>query len=408
MFVMTVGILGLAALIPVGGSDVATAVRNDRTSNLGRAAFRDVQVRDWLEPDMWLDYRGIVPAAPGWADHDYPDGVPLPNSPLDYGNAFCIDPLLVARFGGTDARIGMFPYEIDNDVLMDGDGDNTKGPNPSRMTRGTLRAWPSFTATAIQLSQAERLFRSTDDLIFGLPDNQPDGRPFASLGSAQQVRQYTGDYSWLITVAPLMNETTLSNTVTAGAPQMYTVSVVVFQKRTLELAPEQLADRAGTPPTERTVYCDFISGVGLGGGDVRLGLPVTAGQNDKPNLPKLSDFPPVKPGQWIMLSGWTRTMGAMPVYRSPVFRWYRVVNAGPLQYEGTPGAGITTRNNPEWAQYVTLAGPDWWSGATNILIDADAPPNVSGLITAHAAIIDGVVGVYEKTMRLDTRAFGVR
>lgn len=408
MFVMTVGVLGLAALIPVGGSDVATAVRADRTSNLGRAAFRDVQVRDWLEPDMWMPAVPPNPTtAPLWEDPR--SAAPL-NLPTEFANSFCIDPLFVSRNNPTyvntaDSRLREFPYSLDNDAQDDGDGDWTTLPQPPRMLRGTLHAWPAFTAPPIQLAHADRLFRSTDDLVFGLPDGEPDGRPFASLGSAQQTRQFTGDYSWLFTVSPLLNGHNALTQLINGAPHTYTVSAVVFQKRTVELAPLAIATRAGTPPTERTVYADFISGVGLGGGDVRLGLPVTPGVNNDPNLPKSSDFPQVKAGQWIMLSGWLVPPSGEPI---SVFRWYRVVTAGPLLHEPSAPSG-PTRTTPEWAQYVTLAGPDWWSSSPNEYIDVDHDGTDGGPFpTAYAAIIDGVVGVYEKTMRLDTRSFGVR
>jgi len=419
MFVMTVGILGLAALIPVGGSDVATAVRNDRSSNLGRAAFRDVQIRNWLNPNMWLDHTGA--AVPTWVDVDMPDGTNqttnLTASPLDRGNAFCIDPMFLGRFtpaSDPTNRRAAFPYTLDNDP--DSDNDPTQFFNPPRLQRGTLRAWPGSTLP-IQQVQAERLFRSSDDLIFGFPDNEPDGRPFAALGSARQVRQFTGDYSWLITVAPTLDEMSNSGA-TTGAPRMFTVSVVVFQKRTIDLPDHNLANRIGTPPTERTVYCDFISGSGLGGGDVRLGLPIASGGlNSDPTKPELSDFPAVKPGQWIMLSGWHETSDPNGSFFLATSRWYRVVNAGPLKYESNADfpANINAMRTSadEWAQYVTLAGPDWWGSiGLNLVADADdpnRPPTVPGIPhTAHAAIIDGVVGVYEKTMHIDTRAFGVR
>ncbi|MBX3415516.1 MAG: hypothetical protein KF708_22725 [Pirellulales bacterium] len=402
MFVMTVGILGLAALIPVGGSDVATAVRNDRTSNLGRAAFRDVQVRDWLNQNNWLD----PDAGTAWRDMDMPDGtnetIPFETSPLDYGNAVCLDPMFLARAvpEGTpiDRRWG-FPYRLDNNP--DPDNDHLQSLNPPRMQRVALRAWPGSTLP-MSLAQTERLFRSSDDLVFGLPDNQPDGRPFASLGTAGQVRQYTGDYSWMVTIAPYLNEHT-ANLPAAERPQSYIVSTVVFQKRIVELAPEDIGNRVGTPPTERLVYCDFMSGIGLGGGDVRLRLPVgTLGNND-PNQPKNSDFPAVKPGQWIMLSAWLLPGNGVS---GAVFRWYRVVSAGPLT--SAVSGGVVT----EWYQDVTLSGPDFWRSSVTVFgslyADADDLTPPSGKITVYATIVDGVVGVYEKTMRLDTRAFGVR
>lgn len=420
MFVVTVGILGLAALIPVGGSYLRTAQTDDRSSNLGRAAFHDVQVRGYLDQNLWLDHTGDKPA--NWLDYDFPnpDGTPgtLVGSPIGWGNVVCIDPLMVAAANGTNPRVATFPYTLDNDP--DADGDPVAVPNPPRMTRCTLRTWENQ-PTPVNLATSrvlfERIFRGSDDLTFGFPENEPDARPFAALGSAKQVRQFTGEYSWFFTVCPMINEQTLQ-TDNHGGPQTYNVSVVVTRNRVLDVSPYDLSgtppdERNGTPPTERTVYCDFISGVGLGGGDVRLGLPILdpAAPNADANLPKLSDFPEVKPGQWILLSGWLSD-GLNPI--TPMFRWYRVSSAGPLKHESPadfPANIAATRpTNPEWCQYVTLVGPDWWSSnGVNQFIDADNSPNVGGSPhTCHAILVDGVVNVYEKTMRLDTRAFGVR
>ena len=52
--VLSIGLLAIASLIPVGKYQLSQAVKMDRSSNLGRAAFRTLPVAEWLRPDMWL------------------------------------------------------------------------------------------------------------------------------------------------------------------------------------------------------------------------------------------------------------------------------------------------------------------------------------------------------------------
>ena len=55
MGVMSVGILSLVLLIPVGVYELAEAAKLDAASTLGRAAFRDLEVRGYLRPETWVD-----------------------------------------------------------------------------------------------------------------------------------------------------------------------------------------------------------------------------------------------------------------------------------------------------------------------------------------------------------------
>jgi len=62
--VMAIGLLGMAALIPLGKMELAEGNRLDNVASIGRAAFRDLSVRGYLRPEMWADPltgRGILP-----------------------------------------------------------------------------------------------------------------------------------------------------------------------------------------------------------------------------------------------------------------------------------------------------------------------------------------------------------
>lgn len=433
MFVITLGLLGLAALIPVGKTDVSAATRADRASALGRAAYRDMKIRGLLKPEMWCSPTLHTTAANLWFDVDevrFDEAdlmLTLPDlNPLVGGNSLCLDPLFVARaqseglMATHNWRGRAFPYPLDNDPTLTLNNDPASRLKPPRMARASVRAWPRPSlgnpTLALESVAAERIFRATDDLLFQSLDVDPSGRPMLQhdLSGGNPVRpQYAGDYSWLVTITPAADWRTW----TSGASVSdYTVSVVVFFKRPMVVPPpnatdpEPLAERLGTRPTERVVLADFINGIGLGGGDVRLRLPVAdSADNYTPGAPDSSDMPRVRAGQWIMLSGWVMSPTPLPVAGNPqpfwaVYRWYRVVAAESevrlVEDSEFPNA------DAEWVQDVTLSGADWWPVGEDffqIFIDADNTPPGS-TPTVYASLFEGVASVYEKTVQLDTTA----
>jgi hypothetical protein len=481
IFVLAVGLLGLMALLPVGRWSIAGASRYDRSSATGRAAFRDVQVRGMLRPQMWLntDIADDTPPGSTWADYTLSvndqawidvDTLDATNqqlvTPLQYGNSICIDPLFVARnitgpaqLGNTPtvdpARGSTFPLALDNDPAS----GSTQQGTPPRMIRTTLRSWSSPGSVAMPAALAARIFTMQDDLQYFAPDDE-ELRPmmrydwydqpgaggigdgfaddFPSTGNPLRLRpQRTGEFTWLITVTPEVGAIQPSpgtsalqplQTPTGVLPQTpfqmasrYTVSVVVFHNRNFEPAPFDREQRIDAPPAERMVYADFINGIGLAGGDVRLRW---VDDDDSSSTPppslstdeSLSDAPSVRPGQWLMLCGWVvdRTgqppgTAGDPVMRS-VFRWYRIVAA-----ERDPI--YDSQGNGEWIRNVTLVGPDWQSvdstGALTfnetvidssgpVVMDVDADDDIDTGHTVYAALFDNVVGVYQKTLTIDS------
>lgn len=400
MFVLTIGLLGIAALLPIGKFNVLEATKANQSSAAARSAMREVKVRRMLRPTNWLNYAGQQYPATNNAWQD-PDQTATLRNPLDGGNSVCIDPKFIA-FNGTDARFGKFPIELDNDPMTT--------PNPPRMTRVTLPALDTSPPTAMSLTVADRIFTWQADKIFAEPDDRTL-RPGALLGpGTMDMRyQFDGRYSWLVTMTPAVAEGSMTDVLQR---RFFDVSVVVFYQRDLE-APENLQTDRDVLPSERVVYADFINGSGLGGGVVRLWSDRV---NNNTNDPEQSDFPEVRPGQWIMLSGWvdessnfnTRyvdTSGTDGVFSErAVFKWYRVVAAEDLVHEVN---FITSGSDDEWYQDVTLAGPDWtfqgpdpMGTMQTIISDADSGSSTTGF-SAYATIIQGVVGVYTKTMMID-------
>ncbi len=68
IFVMAVGLMGVAALIPIGTFAVSETTKADRSAAMGRAAIHEVRVRDMLEPfrpdgnPRWYTAKSGLPA----------------------------------------------------------------------------------------------------------------------------------------------------------------------------------------------------------------------------------------------------------------------------------------------------------------------------------------------------------
>lgn len=351
MFILSVGLLGLAALLPVGQSDIVAAGKSDRSSAAGRLAMRDIRARGITCVDNWMNHQdgaddpfpaqyrdsgsgNYIPGAPQqlWYDLDYnadPAQCPQLPTPLDLGNSVCVDPLFITRnvvdlslVTGSPTPLPQlwqgraFPYFLDNSADADVSIFASLPLPPPRMTRVNLRAWRWTNAQfapavpAMTYPVAERIFMIQDDRLFEQPtDATIRSQPIFGLGKRLES---AGDYSWMATIVPLPGSDTL---VTALNPiysrRRCEVSVAVFYKRNLNLPSTTLTpgawsptNRVGAPPSERVVLADMLSGgIGWGGGDVRLRLPTTTATASTPV--EQSDMPRVRPNTWILLAGWT-------------------------------------------------------------------------------------------------------
>jgi prepilin-type N-terminal cleavage/methylation domain-containing protein len=54
IFILSVGLLGVASLIPVGNSEVIKASIAHRSAETGLRAFREMRLRGYLNPQNWL------------------------------------------------------------------------------------------------------------------------------------------------------------------------------------------------------------------------------------------------------------------------------------------------------------------------------------------------------------------
>jgi hypothetical protein len=304
MFVLLIGLMGVGAMIPAGRYEIMQGVKADYGTTVGRAAFRDLKARGYLNPKNWADTTGNPVYNPATMQFVAAVGGPLQP-------AVAIDPLGVLA---TPTTFGPnFPNPLPDPP-----------PTPSLARLNLFQAQSPL--TPMTKTVADAIFRCTDDLIT-LPSLV--GRDSPPLQSSVPFnpnplipiypimgRASEGNYSWLATIV-----TDTSDPNASALSSKVTVSVAVFYKRDLSEAGAKEAS---------------VGAFLFGGSEFRLFW--TSGAMTK--------FPEgVRAGQWIMLEG--DDPGGQRK-----FRWYRVLGAAKVD-------ATTLR------QEITLAGADWNPTPTN-------------------------------------------
>jgi type II secretory pathway pseudopilin PulG len=304
--VLSIGLLGLAALLPIGRYTISEATKADRAGNCGRAALRDIIIRRMLDYHNWYDlaqkkyvrdptYNGNKP----WYDQN--------GSPTQYLPAsFVIDPRGLTSNYST--------------------GMNPKFGNPAT---SVPRISLDYIGTSTAL--ADSVFMATDDLNVPMPEDLnlkprlPIGRPqnLDSTGKAFPL-DFAGAYSWFLTVVPTPNN-----------PTRFTVSVVVCFQRNLALTGE----RAVPVSTffDQTAIPGNPAPVALAGGSLQLQREINDIASDVTSNTVAGIA--IKENDWVALCN-----------TSGLCRWYRVAQTG------------------DDTKYLTLIGPDWTVAANNWLV----------------------------------------
>ncbi len=217
VFVLSIGLMGMAALLPVGRFAIMEAGKSDRAGACGRAGLRDIKVRRMLDSTYWS-----AQAAAG-------------------GRSFAVDPLGV--FGGMPGTFA-----------------------------GTI---PRITLTSLGGSQAliDEIFIWQDDLIFTRPEDMsppPTGGSNRPVALTTPVDTCQGNYSWFFTVMPSTSEAVAvaNGSVLQPTEFHYLVSVVVCFRRNLAVS------------GETTVGITPLGGFGMGGGDVLLASSLNVRENE--------------------------------------------------------------------------------------------------------------------------------
>ncbi len=222
IFVLSVGLLGVAALIPIGKVAMNKVEQSDRTGFLGRAALRDIKVRGMLGFNNWSTG-------------------PSPGTRITAGNAiisaFVIDPLGHAH--GVTGNMG----PLQRCTLL-----NSPVPLPPAL------------GVQYSLSAAESIFVSHDDLVFDYSTDRSQ-RPTAVMESPGVIA-HEGRYSWFATICPAEGEASLA----VGEKRNLAVSIVVCKNRNFAVA-------------NQTVNVTAMSG-GIGGCSVSLATALPTIKHD--------------------------------------------------------------------------------------------------------------------------------
>jgi hypothetical protein len=305
IFILSVGMLSIASLLPVGGYQAQKATIEDRKSVIGQNAFHEFRTRGMANAENWMGF----PLPPG---QTFPKPVSVAIDPLAY--------TAPAPVGGNASK--QFPRASANAATA------------PAMLRVGLKFINGPTADVAH-QVAQQIFMSHDDTVFEENAVDPDAPALSKWeadASGQPIRrQFTGDYSWLATLTPVYFD--LTPKAPWVWPAEYHLSLAIFFKRNLRaLANEQGVAYERQVPVKQQSAAD-LAGFGLGGGELLL-----LGSPDETN---------VRPGNWVMVCG----RYGDPAQGQPVFRWYRVATVGAFESD-------------QGARPVTLAGPDW-IGVTN-------------------------------------------
>ncbi len=267
MGILTIGLASVAALIPAGRSQAIKATIYDRGSTLAANAAADLISRGFLRTEELV-----------------------PTSASTFSNRLLIyDPLFDGIWGPADTFV-----TLRDDAAT------------SASSATELAVLPKG-ATGILPAVADILFRSEDDLIYGVPDDDPDAPPqpgwSADTGGsiANGRRAFDGTYSFLAS----LETGELSSPFWLSGRQA-TLTVVVFHRRD-----------PSTPP-----FALVPGGGGLWVDPDPTGTPVVLPDGDT-----IRDV--VKPGSMVLWANYAVT--------PPAFRWFRALI---VMDQSTPADGV--------------------------------------------------------------------
>lgn len=350
LFVLTIGILGVIAALPIGSYSLNKAKIADRAGACAQAALADTRIRGLADVDRL--YSDIDPT-------------------VNLNQAYAIDPLVYAHSGGATAA-ETFPFNFNAPVGL------------PRMTLSNSRNG----SAAMPTSVADRLFIWGDQLKHSVASEEDALRPSMIFVDATGKRlpfencdkrvcmDTEGEFSWMLTVSPRTKE----RIAYGGVGQSWIeydvthreITAVVFQNRIKDVA--NAIPTTEAPATEREVACTLLGG-GYGGGEVVLsgeGIDLLLDETDYIMLHG--------PRQSQVQSG---TGSLIDPGEGTVCQWYRVLSYSEPEAAASGGP---------MQVYVTLSGPDW---RYNLDSTSGEPA------PCKAVICDGVRAAFTTTISVD-------
>jgi prepilin-type N-terminal cleavage/methylation domain-containing protein len=401
--ILAVGLLGAAAMFPVGSYFMQKGEVADRGAAIAQAAFADLVARGDLNPENWRAwnqtdqvYQPMGQVMRNWMSANSAIRSNPNNGEATFqtqmnsaaGFVYIIDPLGTAagvRANVSKGRLLRAPIDADASAGLDVSGfapmaapEETQrwlaftqgGTWPVRRLCTKSMIMPSSTQPDFSPSEpiAQSLYTSGDDIAFDLPeegDNPSQQQVVKGRDTNNNVvavaRQNRGDYSWMAMVAPTQSDAREAIGLNPSA-YYFDVSVVVFYKRPI----------ASVDTSESLVHGTIVS-TGTGGGEILL---------TKLDTKDADPFAELKTGQWVMVSGpHPASTDVEPLFFT---QWYRV-----LAVDDEERGPIVDANNQ---RLIGLRGPDWpWR-----IVDGKTP-------MVRVGIFPGAVAVHTKTMRLESQ-----
>lgn len=390
--VIIIGILGVMSILPLAGRRAQDSVSMSVGAAMGDSLGAEILSKRWNQNGQ---LRILTPA-----NTAVQSVVDTPVAPYTYtatpftlpNQPFCIDPLLI-RDGASVTPLNdqsgfntlYFPYfkpthdpAIDPSITGAPQLAEVGGPAPlRRLIRVGLLRGPSTVSeprsNLLSASEAFLVGERADDVRFTRPDDRAlpaiiagDRATNLPGSTGFGTRFGSGNYSWIATVVPEQ---------TRGYA---TLSVVIIRNRLRDFDmpttfPATIPERNAA--AERLAMVSSPTGfVGGAGGMVTI-------------TSSLNIVSRMLPGQWVMLSGFTRDISsASPTAKMPVHRWYRIAALG----------GDTVKNEATgtWSRELHLDGPDWFFPIPTPL----EPVPTETFMT----IVDGAVSVTNHFVRLDS------
>lgn len=267
ILVVTLGLVGIATLLPLSAHDTRQGSINDAAALVAKRAWRDFTVMGLNQPDKWF----------------YNTGQPV----------YVFDPAFPTPWRGSDGSHRLVPPPLvldpifSNASMFPENGFPTKPTSTPGIERGRpsrLRVTPQMVNQLTpELIEADRVaaadtFRSADDLVFEIPDRASElpRQLFSSIG---RRRQSNGYFSWLVMLDPVSTD-----------GSFYKASIVLFHQRPTSTTGERVL-----PATALRL------GISLGGVDVKFASD------------ELTDLE-ISNGDWVLLVK----------LNTPYMQWYRI------------------------------------------------------------------------------------
>ncbi|WP_146565311.1 hypothetical protein [Posidoniimonas corsicana] len=448
MGVLTIGILGVAALFPVGAFYAQRAEVSDRADAAAAVALNDAVTRGLVDPENWVSYELVD----GGSRPNPWGGAIRPGSRVNgtFTRPFAKDlrdRLAHATYrtwntGGTNqvAAYQALNHHAGSLFFVDpfGVASGVSGPNQytSAESLRTVPAstqsfapitmlnrvwWSPWLSTAainrvsvgrpsgntvsgvapVPLAMADELVAMSDDLAVELGDraDRPAQQRVLTYSGGPLSRQADLHYSYLVSVVPRTPEGR-DALAYGGRGQAYDVTAVVFNRRPLNAY--NPSDGFGGVETlaraERTCLGSVVSG-GPSGGELRL-FTRRQTQIDQFSNTLADNLPwkDLKAGQYVMVYG--PDPNSTPARPLLYAQWYRVValnDDDAKKVSGTVYLGPT----------LALRGPDWpWAASTRSQVEPGLSADYGGDPSVvqddlRVLILDGAVGAYTRTMRLE-------